>query len=161
MILRAAEPKDASAIAALWNAVIRNTALTFTSDEKAPETLAALIAERAGAFWVAEDHDVQGFVTFGPFRAGPGYAATVEHTIILSDEAQGKGLGRALMQTAMDAAATRGHHIMVAGISSANPGGVAFHTALGFAQTAYMPRVGRKAGQWYDLILMQKTLGAP
>lgn len=158
MKLRAAEPSDAEAVAALWNVMIRDTLATFTSEEKTPQSIQKLISERAGAFWVADGDGVLGFVTYGPFRTGPGYAATVEHTIILDAAARGNGLGRALMHTAMGAAHAQGHHVMVAGISAANPQAVAFHASLGFEQTGVMPEVGRKAGQWLDLIFMQKML---
>ncbi len=161
MIIRTATKADAAQIADLWNRMIRDTLLTFTTEEKTVQAVAQLIALRIGAFWVADVGGVDGFVTFGPFRGGPGYSATVEHSIVLGSRAQGKGIGRALMQQAMAQAHTQGHHIMVAAISSANPAAVKFHTALGFVQTGQMPQVGRKAGQWLDLILMQKTLGAP
>lgn len=161
MTLRAAREEDAAALASLWNGMITGSLATFTTAEKTQSDIVALIAGRRDAFWVAEGKGVEGFVTFGPFRAGPGYAATVEHTIVLAPAARGRGLGRSLMHTAMSGAEALGHHIMVAGISSANPQAVAFHTALGFAQTGHMPQVGRKAGQWLDLILMQKTLRAP
>ncbi|MEP5730755.1 MAG: N-acetyltransferase family protein [Sulfitobacter sp.] len=160
-MIRLAEPTDAVAIAGLWNQMIRASLATFTTLEKTPEEIDGLIRDRAGTFWVAAKPLVIGFVTFGAFRPGPGYAATVEHTVILAPQAQGKGIGRSLMQIAMETAHRADHHIMIAGISSANPQAVAFHTALGFTQTGYMPQVGRKGGEWLDLILMQKTLGAP
>ncbi|HIF76753.1 MAG TPA: N-acetyltransferase family protein [Sulfitobacter sp.] len=159
--IRLAERRDAAAVAGLWNGMIRDSLSTFTTDEKTPEDITALIAARAGAFWVAEDSgQVMGFVTYGSFRGGPGYGATVEHSIVLADAAQGQGLGRGLMTRAVEAAAAQGHHVMVAAISSANPGAVTFHEKLGFAQVGRMPEVGRKHGQWLDLILMQKTLSA-
>ena len=159
--IRLAERCDAAAVAGLWNGMIRDSLSTFTTDEKTPQDITALIATRAGAFWVAENAGkVLGFVTYGSFRGGPGYGATVEHSIVLSDAAQGQGLGRGLMTRAVEAAAGEGHHVMVAAISSANPGAVIFHKKLGFAQVGRMPEVGRKHGQWLDLILMQKTLSA-
>ncbi len=158
MIQRPARTEDAGAIAAIWNRMITGSLATFTTIEKTEADILDLIAARNGAFRVADENGVQGFVTFGPFRAGPGYAATVEHTIVLNPGAQGRGVGRALLDGAMTAAADMGHHVMIAAISSANPQAVAFHAALGFTQTGHLPEVGRKAGQWLDLILMQKTL---
>lgn len=158
MTIRPAGPGDAAQIAAIWNAMIRDTLSTFTTVEKSDADLRDLIAARPAAFWVAEVEGIVGFVTYGPFRAGPGYAATVEHTIILGPGARGQGIGTRLMATATGAAAQQGHHIMVAGISSANPRAVTFHERTGFVRTGHMPQVGRKRGQWLDLILMQKTL---
>lgn len=141
--------------------MIRETDATFTTQEKTIKGMAALIAERTGGFWVADLGGVQGFVTYGPFRSGPGYAATVEHTIILAKTAQGSGAGRALMQKAIAGGRAQGHHVMVAAISGANPGAVGFHSKLGFEQVALMPQVGRKGGKWLDLILMQKIISTP
>ncbi len=159
MKVRPATLSDAPAVTALWNSMIRETLATFTTEEKLFTDLEAMITARSHAFWVAEGSTgVLGFVTYGPFRGGPGYAATAEHTIILGPEAQGQGLGRALLDHALSAARAQDLHVMIAGISSANPRAVDFHAAMGFVKTAHMPEVGRKQGQWLDLILMQKTL---
>lgn len=159
VIIRAAETRDAPAVTALWNAMIRDTLATFTTQERLFAEIEALIMARLNAFWVAEvGGKVSGFVTYGAFRGGPGYATTVEHTIILDPAVQRTGLGRKLMAHAMAQAAASGVHVMVAAISSANPQAQAFHTALGFEQVGHLPQVGRKSDMWLDLILMQKTL---
>ena len=122
MKIRAAHPADAGDIAALWNAMIRDTDATFTTQEKTIKGISA---------------------------------------IILGQEAQGRGAGRGLMQQAIVGARAQGHHVMVAAISGANPGAVAFHGKLGFTTVAQMPQVGRKGGKWLDLILMQKIVSGP
>lgn len=160
MIIRPATTSDASQIAVIWNKVIAHSLATFTTELKTDVELTRMISAREGAFWVAADEVVRGFATFGPFRSGPGYAATVEHTVILAEGAQRQGLGTSLMGVATEGAAAKGAHIMVAGVSAANPRAIAFHAHLGFKQTAHMPQVGRKAGRWLDLILMQKTIGS-
>lgn len=157
MIIRAARPGDAPAITACQNWMIRETLATFTTELRHINEVEGWIA--SGPVWVAELADnVVGMGRLGQFRPGPGYAHTREHSVVLMPHAQGFGLGRALMARIEDQARAEACHVLVAGISSANPGAVAFHAALGFAQVGHMPEVGRKHGQWLDLILMQKTL---
>jgi len=157
-MIRPARPEDAGAIAAIWNIVIRETTHTFTTTEKAAAPVAAAIA--AGTpYWVAGRGDeVLGFATYSQFRGGNGYAHAMEHSVHLAPEAQGKGLGRALMARLEDHAARAGVHVMVAGVSGDNPGGIAFHAALGYVEVGRMPEVGRKWDRWLDLVLMQKIL---
>jgi len=158
MRIRGARPDDAEALAAMWNVMIRETLFTFTTEEKSPGGIAAMIKDRPGAFWVADAPEPVGFVTYGQFRAGPGYAASVEHSIVLTQSAQGHGIGRALMTKAFGSAAQQGRHVMMAAISGAYPGAVAFHSALGFLPVGRLPEVGLKHDQWIGLILMQKML---
>ena len=114
-------------------------------------------------FWVAQEvgkhpPNLGGFVTYGQFRNGIGYARTMEHTIIVDESTRGHGLGLQLIETAIDHARRAGVHSMWAGVSAENPAGVAFHSRAGFETVARLPQVGRKFDQWLDLILMQKIL---
>lgn len=162
MEIRPATSSDCAAIAAIWNPVIRDTACTFTTQQKTPSGLGALIDEkRANAmpFLVAElDGGIAGFATYGQFRAGPGYARTMEHSIILAPDARGRGIGRALMGALEACARDQGVHSLWAGVSAENEAGVAFHKAIGYREMARLPEVGRKFGRWMDLILLQKIL---
>lgn len=158
-MIRPATAEDAQAISDLWNWMIRETLATFTSQEKRVGDIRDMIETRPGAFLVAGDgDDLAGFLTFGAFRAGPGYAATAEHSLIVKPASQRQGTGRQLMTAGEAAASALGIHVMVAGISSANPAAIGFHAALDFEQVGYLPEVGRKAGRWLDLVLMQKIL---
>ncbi|MDZ7709048.1 MAG: N-acetyltransferase family protein [Roseovarius sp.] len=157
MILRAATEADIPAILAIWNPLIRDTAVTFTTEEKTPETLAAEITARGEAFIVAETGDrIAGFASFGPFRAGPGYRHTAEHTVILADHARGRGAGRALMTRLEEVARDRDIHALIGAVSGENAGAIAFHDAMGFARVGHLPQAGRKFGRWMDLVLFLK-----
>lgn len=162
MIVRAAEPGDAAQIAAIWNPIIRDTDLTFTSDEKRIEDIAGSIREKARSgqgFVVAQETDaVVGFASYGMFRSGPGYIHCVEHSIYLLPSAQGRGGGRALMVRLMDHAKTQGIHTMIAGIAGHNEAAIAFHSRIGFSPVAHLKEVGYKFGRRLDLVLMQQLL---
>ena len=137
--------------------MIQETTATFTTQPKSLEDLQNLLAARRGSFLVAEKNgSIEGFITWGPFRAGPGYAHTAEHSIITAQPQQ--GTGRALIEAAIKQARAQGIRVIVAGIGGENSAAVAFHRRLGFALTGQLPQVGRKDGRWHDLILMTKVI---
>lgn len=162
MIIRDATAADAPALCAIWNPVIRDTAITFNAQEKSPADLATMIATRQAdghAFLVAETAGrIAGFVTYAQFRGGIGYARTMEHTILLAPEARGQGLGPALLTAAETHARAAGAMSIFAGVSAENPAGRRFHARMGYAEVAVLQRVGFKFGRSMDLVLMQKFL---
>ncbi len=161
-MIRPAGAADAGAIAAIWNHYIRHTLATFNSAGKTDAEVAGMIAARAAAghctFVAMEGETCLGFATYAQFRNGVGYARTMEHTILLSPDALGRGVGRALMQAVEDHARDAGAHSIFAGVSGGNPEGRAFHLRLGYDEAAILRAVGFKFGAYYDLHLMQKFL---
>ncbi|MFM2355550.1 MAG: hypothetical protein RLZZ528_1286 [Pseudomonadota bacterium] len=162
MNIRPAEDRDHGPISEVWAPVIRDTTVTFASDERPPAAVAKLVADRRAAgyeFFVAEvDGRVAGFATYAQFRGGNGYVTSMEHSIILAPEAWGRGVGRALMQAVETHARERGAHTMVAVVSAENPAGVAFHAACGYETQGTLREVGRKFGRWLDAVFMVKVL---
>ena len=161
MKIRAAEKCDAAAIAEIWNPVIRATEATFNSVEKSEGELRELIVRKQESglpVLVACAPEVAGFALCGQFRGGIGYARTMEHTIMVDPSARGRGIGRKLMAVLERNARLRNVHSLIAGVSSANSGGVEFHRSIGYKEIAQLPEVGFKFGNWYDLVLLQKFL---
>ena len=101
---------------------------------------------------------VLGFATFGDFRAWPGYRFTVEHSVHVSAECRGRGVGRSLMQTLIPRAAALGKHVMIGGIDAANDASIRFHEQLGFERAALLRQVRFKFERWLDLLFMQRFL---
>lgn len=161
-MIRDATPADAAAIAAIWNPAIRDTSVTFNAAERSLSDISTMITDRQAAghaFLVAEASGrIVGFATYAQFRGGVGYARTMEHTILLSPDAQGTGLGRALLTAIEDHARAAGAISLFAGVSAENPAGRAFHTRMGYTEVAILQRVGFKFGRALDLVLMQKFL---
>ncbi|MEJ6389621.1 GNAT family N-acetyltransferase [Gymnodinialimonas ulvae] len=156
-MIRAATAQDAPEVLSLWNEVIAETTITFTATPKT-EAQILRILEHQPVFVPVLDGACCGFATYGPFRAGDGYARSAEHAIYLRDTARGRGLGRDLMAEVEAHARAAGIHMLIGGISGENAGGLAFHRAMGFVERGRLPEVGHKFGRYLDLILMQKAL---
>lgn len=162
--LRDATAGDAPAIAAIWNQIIRDTVITVWPTERSIADVAAIIADRQAAghaFLVAEVAGVvQAFASTTQFRAGGGYAKSLEHMIYAAPDARGQGLGAALLAAVEDHARARGARLMVGGITGSNAGSIAFHARHGYAEMGRIPAAGWKFGQFHDLVLMVKDLSA-
>ena len=111
---------------------------------------------------VAEcDGQVLGYAYASPFRPRPAYRFSVEDSIYLRPQAQGAGVGRALLAELVARCQAAGARQMLAVIGdSANAGSIGVHRALGFEPCGRLQSVGWKFGRWLDVVLMQRSLGA-
>ncbi|MEO0904244.1 MAG: N-acetyltransferase family protein [Pseudomonadota bacterium] len=156
MTIQGAKPSDAAQIMPIWNKVIRETTITFNPTEKTVEEVSALIAQDC-LVW-DDKGQVLGFARYFPFRGGEGYRFAAEHTVMIRDDAQGRGVGTGLMKALCARAKAADKHHMIAGCSAEHPAAIGFHAHLGFQKVATLPEVGFKFGRWIDLVLMQKRL---
>ena len=153
---------DLPAILAIHNEVVANSTAIYSND---PSTLkeradwrAARLAQGYPVLVAREAGEVLGFASFGDFRAWPGYAATVEHSVHVRADARRRGVGRALLAALPDRARALGKHVILGGIDADNTGSLALHAALGFEKVAHFRQVGRKFDRWLDLVFVQKIL---
>jgi phosphinothricin acetyltransferase len=164
MLLRPATPADIAAITRIYAHAVRHGTASFELEP--PDE--AEMARRQGAllagsfpYLVAEaDGLVVGYAYAGPYRARPAYRFTVEDSIYLAPDAQGRGIGRALLHRLIDESVTRGYRQMIAVIGdSAQTASIALHQAAGFRLVGRFESVGFKFDRWLDSVLMQKALG--
>ena len=165
MIVREASETDLPGILAIYNDVIAtSTAVYALAPVALEERRAWLEARRALGYPVlvaAADGQIDGFASFGDFRAGAGYRHTVEHSVHVAAERRGCGIGRKLVEALIPLAAKLDKHVMIGGIDAANTASIAFHRRLGFEQVAHFREVGHKFERWLDLVFMQRMLDAP
>lgn len=162
MILRDATPADLPAILAIHNDAILNSLAIWQYEPVPLANREAWFADRAAKgqpILVAElDGMLAGYASYGDFRVGAGYAGTVEDSIYIRAGLRGRGLARALMGALIEHARSAGKHVMIGAIGLPNDASVALHAAFGFVETGRLREIGRKNGQWLDLLMMQKTL---
>lgn len=163
MKFRAAHIEDMPAVTAIHNDAVMNTTAIWTEstadladreqwlDERTQSGFPVIVA-------VDEIQDVVGFASYGPWRAKEGYRLTVEHSVYVRSDQQGKGVGRELMIALIQEAKSAGLHAMVAGVEAQNVGSIKLHEKLGFEQVGLLKQVGQKFGRWLDLTFLQLTL---
>ena len=163
MEIRDARLEDLEAILAIYNEVIVNsTAVYYFEPVDLGERAAWFASRRSAGFPVlvaSERGEIVGFASFGAFRAAPGYAWTVEHTVHVRAARRGQGIGRTLVGDLIDRARAHGKHVMIGGVDADNAGSLAFHRRLGFTPVAHFHQVGRKFDRWLDLVFVELQLG--
>lgn len=162
MQIRDAEPRDAAAIAAIYNDAVANTTAVWHSRQVTAAERAAWIAQRQTDGFpvlVAESGEsALGYATYGPFRAFEGYRHTAELSIYVDARARGGGIGAALLQALIDTARQRGIHVLVGCVDAENAGSIRLHERFGFTQSGHMHQVGRKFDRWLDLAILERVL---
>lgn len=165
-IVACTEERHAGAILAILNdAIVHSTALYDYKPRSAESMLSWFAAKRNGGFPVIgmedETGQLQGFASYGSFRAWPAYKYTVEHSIYIHKDHRGHGLGRLLLEELVAQARRHDVHVMVAGIDATNAASVALHERLGFQHAGTIRQAGFKFGRWLDLAFYQRILETP
>lgn len=154
---------DLTAITAIYSDEVIHRTATFELDPPDESEMASRIAAvRAQDLpWlVAEvDGEVAGYAYLAPFRLRPAYRYCVELSAYVAPNAQGQGIGKALMAALIDRARERGlrHLIGVIG-DSENAASIGLHRSAGFREAGVWRETGWKFDRWINVVLMQLDL---
>jgi L-amino acid N-acyltransferase len=162
MIIRDATEADLPALRDIYNHALLHTTAIWNDDVVDVENRRAWFQARAAQGYpilVAEiGGAVVGYASFGDFRVQDGFRATVENSIYVAPQAQGKGVARALMSALIARARACGKHVMIAAVHDENEGSMRLHQALGFRATGTLHQAGQKFGQWVNLVFLELRL---
>jgi L-amino acid N-acyltransferase YncA len=111
-----------------------------------------LVAEIGGA--------VVGYAYAVLFRKRPAYRYTLKHSIYVHPDHVNAGIGRVLLPALIDACAAAGYRQMIGYIDAANTPSLKLHQSCGFKEVGYLPSVGYKFGNWTNVVMVQRSLGA-
>ncbi len=118
--------------------------------EKINKNFPVIIAEIDGL--------VVGFGMYSEFRFREAYKFTVEHSVYVNENFQGKGIGKLLLEELISLAKNQKLHTMIAVIDSENQSSVKFHEKFGFKTVGIIKESGYKFDHWLDLVFMQLIL---
>jgi L-amino acid N-acyltransferase YncA len=161
--LRLARSADAQAILEIYNAEVVGSTVTFDLRPRTLEEQQQWLRERSGALAVVvaeEAEEVVGFASLSMYRDRPAYSTTVEDSVYVRADRRGTGLGRALLTEIVHVATVQGFHTVMARIVGHHSASIEMHRRVGFEVVGVEREVGRKFGNWLDVVVMQRMLGS-
>lgn len=159
-IIRDVLASDERPVCKIANYHIKNTYASFhptPADKKYFEGLIKMTKQHAFIVLLHEGQLI-GYAFLSPLRPSKLFDRVARVGIFLDQEHTGKGLGALLMSALNDKAETLGIESLISTIASVNEPSLKFHAAQGFEKAGCLKKVGRKFGEYFDEILMQKML---
>jgi len=159
--IRTAVLADAEAIRAIYNVEVETSTVTFDLVPRSLEDQRNWLADRSGAHAVVvaiAAGDVIGYGSLSPWRDRPAYSTSVEDSVYVAEAWQGQGIGPRLLDELVERATAHGFHAMFARVVGGHAASIGLHRRAGFDVVGHEREVGRKFGQWLDVIVMQRLL---
>ncbi len=154
--------QDAEAILEIINYNILNSTSLYDYDIRTLEQQKAILEEKLKKGFpvvVAEINDkCVGFGMYSEFRFRQAYQFTVEHSVYVSKDYNGKGIGKLLLTELMSLAKKQKLHTMIGVIDAENVSSIEFHKKFGFEIAGTIKDSGFKFDRWLHSVFMQLIL---
>jgi L-amino acid N-acyltransferase YncA len=99
---------------------------------------------------------IVGWAALSPVSRRAVYAGVAEVSVYVAETARGRGVGKALLQTLVEAADEAGIWTLQGSIFPENIASLALHQACGFRIVGHHERIGQMNGVWRDTILVER-----
>ena len=153
-MIREVTSNDIQEICDIYNYYISNTIITFEITPVSYEEMEKRIVDitRILPFLVHEqDGKITGFTYASKWKGRCAYEHSVESTVYIGMEFQGRGVGTTLYSKLLDTLRNQNFHAVIGGISLPNEKSRKLHEKLGFEKVAHFKEVGYKFDKWIDV----------
>jgi L-amino acid N-acyltransferase YncA/DNA-binding transcriptional ArsR family regulator len=160
LAVRPMSPGDAEQVLAVYQAGLDAGDASF---ETAAPSWAAFDASRLPEHRhvaTADDTgELLGWIAASPVSARGAYAGVVEHSVYVTQEARGRGVGAALLQALIDSTEAAGIWTIQSGIFPENTASLRLHERKEFRVVGVRERIGCHHGRWRDVVLVERRSG--
>ena len=158
MEIRDATEADLPAIVEIYNRAIATRVSTAQLEPVTLESRRSWLAEHSPdrhPFWVMDCNGaVAGWLTLKPFIQRGAYSRMLEVSVYVGEQFRRHGVGRLLLQAAIDRAPRLKARVIVGLIFAHNEASLRLFERLGFERWGFLPRVAVLDGVERDLTIM-------
>ncbi|WP_027483091.1 GNAT family N-acetyltransferase [Deinococcus pimensis] len=160
--LRSVSPRDAAALARLYNHGVASRLFTYVTEETTPERQFEVIdeAKLRYPFLVAvTDGQVAGYARLSPYGGTrPWHRGLGEVSIVVAPEFRGQGVGARLVSGIVDAARDAGFWKVVSLIFEPNMPSLSLFRRAGFRDVGVYERHGNLHGTWVNVVILERLI---
>jgi L-amino acid N-acyltransferase YncA len=157
-VIRAMVPGDGSSVLAIYMEGIATGDATFQTEAPSWESWDASHLKSCRVVSVTDDV-VSGWAALSPVSDRCAYAGVAEVSVYVAAAYRGRSLGRQLLEALVQASEEKGLWTLQAGIFPENVASVAVHERCGFRIVGRRERLGKLAGVWRDVMLLERRSG--
>jgi phosphinothricin acetyltransferase len=155
LLIRELRESDWPAVKEIYEQAIAGRNSTF--ETKAPSWHSWDGAHHPVPRLVGEENGrVVGWAALSPVSERCCYRGVAEDSVYVTAEAQGRGVGRALLERLVADAEADGIWTIQAGVFPENETSLRLHEGCGFRVVGVRERLGQLDGAWRDVILMER-----
>ena len=162
--IRKAKAADAAAVSAIYNQEIDKRSATFNTEHVSAEEIREKILKGDDKYptfvaTLADSNDiVVGWASISPYSTRTCYSGVGEVSIYVQKEQRKRGIGKALLQSLIDAATQQGYWKLMGRIFVFNQASRALCKELGFREVGMHEKHSKLYGKWIDVIEVERLI---
>ncbi|MFD0697294.1 GNAT family N-acetyltransferase [Paenibacillus sp. GCM10027628] len=162
LTIREARLEDLPEIVRIYNSTVAGRMVTADTEPVEVQSREKWFYEHSPDFrplWVLESgNNICGWLSFQSFYGRPAYNATAEVSIYMDEAFRGRGIGRYLLQQAIDACPRLQIKTLLGFIFGHNEPSLKLFRSFGFENWAHLPGIAELDGIERDLIILGKRV---
>lgn len=155
MNIRNVNIDDAERITDIYNYYIKNTIITFETEELTVNDIEKRIIEITKTYpYIVHENDdgkVIGYAYASKFKEREAYKYSAELSIYYDQNEMGKGYGKVLFRELIKCIKNTDIRVLIGGIALPNDPRVRLHENNNFRKVAHFEKVGYKLNKWIDV----------